>query len=371
VVDFPSNREISEETLVPCYFFFGEEQFLAWEFEKRIEELLISPDNYHTQVERLSREEHSWAQIIDRARSMPFLFSAKRIIKVAICGKKQESLSPAEMRELNDYLSSPTPQTVLIIVLAGKVTWQASIVKFFAAFPSSAVCVKEMKTLRGRALVSWVDNQFRSRGKSAAPEAQRRLIEIIGDDLGRLNSEIEKISIYLGEKRLADADDVNDVCGWFKSFHEWEMQDNLENADCERCFRVLDNFFRGGTRPEYVLGIFVRFFRDLFMAKVWLREKSKDKKEIFRELRPQIQEKFGDLYKTKFGKFFAVVDGMNRQDIDSLLEKLQEVDLKFKTTGLSLQNLLEGFIWDYCRLRHGVTRPFSESTSNSLADSKK
>ncbi|MBN1225183.1 MAG: DNA polymerase III subunit delta, partial [Candidatus Aminicenantes bacterium] len=312
--DFLPKMVVSEETLIPCYFFFGEERFLAMEFIRNVEEAMTSPESEKAHIDRLSRENQTWAHIIDSARTVPFLFSTKRIILVELSRKQDENLNSSEKAGLKSYLSSPASQTVLIIVLSGKVTRRTPIVKFFMEFPSSIVCVRELKPLRGRILFSWIESQFQARGKSAAPDAQRRLVEIVGSDLARLHSEIVKIDTYLDEKKRVEADDVNEVSGWFKSFAEWEMTDNLESADCDQCFRVLDNLFREGTRPEYVLGLFVRFFRDVFMAKVWLKEKTKDKREIFKELKPQIQEKFGSFYKTKFKKFFDMVEGTNRQE---------------------------------------------------------
>ena len=348
-----AGMEVSEGNLGPCYLFFGEERFLALEFVKKVESLMISPETGQANIERLNLEDHSWAHIVDTARTMPFLFSSRRLIVVELSGRQDANLNPSEEKELKRYLSSPASQTVLVIILAGKVNRKIPLVSFFSKFPSSVVCIKEMRSLRGGYLFSWIENRFHSLGKAATSEAQKRLVEIIGTDLGRLDSEITKIDTFLDDKKRVDVDDVNEVSGWFKIFAEWEMAESMEHADCEQCFRVLDNLFKEGTRPEYVLGLFARFFRDVLMAKLWLKEKAKDKKEIFRGLRPQIQEKFGSFYTTKFSRFFDLVETMNRHDLDRFLEELQKIDLKFKTSDLSLQTLLEGFLWNYCRIQKG------------------
>ncbi|MFC2164230.1 DNA polymerase III subunit delta [Acidobacteriota bacterium] len=348
----PLRTEISEETLAPCYFFFGEEVFLAYEFLARVREALISPDNQEYNFEKLNREDNSWADVIDLARTMPFLFSSKRIIVVDITRKKDETLNSTEKSILNDYFSSPVNQTVLIIIFHGKVNRRTPIVRFFSSFPSSVVRLEELKALRGRALLSWVEEKFHAEGKTIAFEGQKRLVEIIGSDLGRLNSEIAKINTYLDDKNLVEVDDVNEVSGWFKSFTEWEMVDSLESSDYAQGIRVLDSLFSEGTRPEYTLGLFARFFRDIFMAKVWVMEKHKERKEIFKELKPQIQEKFGSFYTNKFRQFFSLVDGLSRPELTHLLQDLEQIDLKFKTSDLSLQTLLEGFLLKYSRLRN-------------------
>ena len=88
------------------------------------------------------------------------------------------------------------------------------------------------------------------------------------------------------------------------------------------------------------------------MAKLWVMEKQKDKKEIFKELKPQIQEKFGSFYTTKFRQFFSLVDGLSRPELTHLLQELEKIDLNFKTSDLSLQTLLEAFLLKYARVRN-------------------
>jgi DNA polymerase III delta subunit len=359
--DSPLHSQLSEDTLAPCHFFFGEEVFLAYEFLARVRKALITPDDQEYNLERLNREDHSWAEVIDLARTVPFLFQTKRVIVFELTRKKDETLNAIEKSILKDYLSSPSSQTVLIVICHGKVSRKSALLRFFSSFSSSVVRTEELKMLRGRALGAWIEEKFQAEGKTIAFEAQKRLVEIIGSDLSRLNSEIVKINTYLDEKKLVELDDVNDISGWVKSFTEWEMLDSLESRDYEQCIRVLENLFNEGTRPEFIMSLFARFFRDIFMAKVWVMEKQKERKEIFKELKPQIQEKFGSFYTTKFRQFFSLVDGLSRLELTHILQELEKIDLKFKTSDLSLQTMLEGFLLHYTapknRKRRLPTKP--------------
>lgn len=338
--------------LAPCYFFYGEETFLANQFVNKLKAVLIDPDNQDFCVERLNLKDHSWGDVLDTARTVPFLFSSRRLIVVDLTGKKEENLTTLERTLIKEYLSSPSPQSILLIIFTGSVKRSSPIVRFFASLPSSTVHVEEVKPLRGIAILNWIDKRFQELGKIASPDTKKRIVEVVGNDLGRLYSEIEKIDTYVSDKKVIEVDDVNEVSGWFKTYAEWEMTDSLESADYEQCLRVLDNLFNEGTRPEYILGVIVRFFRNILMAKLWLKENEKDKKEIFKELKPQIKEKFGSFYTTKFRQFFDMIGSINQKDLTMLLNKLEKVDLTYKTSGLSLHTLLEGFLLEYCRLRN-------------------
>jgi DNA polymerase III delta subunit len=351
VYSFLLNGEIKEETLLPCYFFHGEETFLAFEFASSLQKTLIPAEVQDLNLERFDVEESSWAEIIDLARTIPFFLSPWRIVVVEISKGRKESLSSEEQKILKAYFSSPSPKTVLVIIFFGRLGKNSSLYRFFSGLPSSTALVRELRPLKEKALYAWIDRRFLSHRKRVTSDASMRLEELTGKDLRRVNNEIEKLVTFVGEKEVVDLDDVNQVSGWIKSFHDWEIADSLAKADIKQSLVVLNSLFKEGTRPEYVLGSISRFFRDIFLAKILLREKNVDKKEVFKELKPQIHERLGKFYLDKFKEFFSLVERFSMQDLNHILAELEEVDLKIKTTPLSSQTLLESFIFRYCDLR--------------------
>jgi len=335
----------------PCYFLFGEETYLAEEFIREIKTELISPEDQDYNIEKFNLENDSWMEILDLARTVPFFFSSRRIIVVNIPMSKAARLSPNQEKILREYLSAPSSHTIMVIILAGRVRKSARILKIFSSFPSSAVSMMELKPLKTKALFIWIDKELLSLGKGATSDAKARLVELIGNDLARIHHEIEKIAAYVGEKKVIERDDVNSVSGWIKSFYEWEVGDSLEKADYEKGLLVLDSLFRESVRPEYILGLVAKFFRDIFLAKLWLKEQEMDKKAIFATLKPQIKERFGNFYTTKFREFFLLVDKFPMKVLKHLLAELEQIDLKIKTSDLSAQTMLEGFLFDYCQFR--------------------
>ncbi len=340
---------IREDSLCPCYFFYGEEPFIASQFIDRVKEILVDKDLEDNSVEKFRLEEHSWSEIIDLARTVPF-FTSRRLITVEISETREAKLSATEKNLLNEYFQTCSAQTVMVVIFSGKVKKSTPLVKFFSSLPSSSVVLEEMKPLKGRALLSWIEKQFLVYNKEPTFDAAKRLAEIAGNNLGRIHNEIEKIVTYVGEKKQIELDDINQISGWVKSFLEWEIAESLEKGDYEQSLIVLDKLLnKEGTRPEYILGTFSRFFSNLLLAKLLLSEKNKERKAIFREFKPQILEKFGDFYTRKFNEFFSLVEGLSLADLNRFLAKLEEIDLQIKTSSLSLQTLLEGFLFEYCR----------------------
>jgi len=348
-----SNRlpraEIKTSRPHPFYFFHGEETFLGEMFAAELEHALTPTEGGESAIQKFHLDEHTWMEIMDAARTIPFFLSSWRILKVSIPeGGRSDRLSSKQENIIKEYLASPASHTVILTQYMGRLRKGASILRFFSSFPSSIVQVKEFKPLKGRALETWMESRFAAYGKIVSQEARMCLVELAGNSMARLAREIDKVSAYAGDKRIVEEDDVSAVCGLVKSFQMWELSDSLEKGDLEKCLVVLDSMFKEGVEAVYVLGLTAKFFRDLLLAKVWLKEREKDRKEIFKALRPQIQERFGSFYTEKFKAFFSLVDRIPMSALRDLLKELEEIDRKVKTSDTSPQTLLERFFFSYC-----------------------
>jgi DNA polymerase III delta subunit len=338
----------SPKNLKPCYFFYGEEVFLSHQFIQDVRGILFSEHDEDRHIEKFSLDEKGWGEIIDMARTVPF-FASRRLIIIEVTNSKAK-LSSLDEKILTEYFETCSSQTVLVIVYPGKVKRSAPVVKFFSSLPPAAVALEEMKPLKDRILLTWIGKKFQTLHKLPTQEALGRLVEVTGNDLTRLNGEIEKIALYTGERQRVNLDDINLVTGWVKSFFDWEMRESLEKGNYRQSLLVVDKLLnKEGAKSEFVLGSVSRFFSNILLAKLYLTEKTKDKKSIFREFKPQIQEKFGGFYTSKFNEFFALVGRFSLADLNRLIGMLEDIDLKIKTSDASLQIQLEGFLFEYCR----------------------
>jgi len=365
------NAELREESLSPCYFFYGEETFLADQFVDQLQETLAGLSGEDLHIDRFYLDETKWMDIIDTARTAPFLFHSWRLLAVRVPERKPEGdkggwkkggadedevktarfLNEADQKILRQYCADPPARTILVVIMPGKVRKNNTIVRFFSSLPRSAVLVTELKPLYPRQLKPWADRKAQSLGKSLTEAAKDRLFEIVGSDLRLLGNELEKLAVFVGDRRGIDEDDVNEATGWLRSFDIFELDEALTIGDFGRGVTILNKLFADGERPEVILARLTTFFRNVLTAQVWLREKSKSRDEVFQHIFPYIKPAQSDLYARKFSAFFSVAEGLSRTDLNAVLRELAQADVKIKTSDADEQTVLEVFLKSYALLR--------------------
>lgn len=110
-----------------------------------------------------------------------------------------EAWKAADVKEVESYLAAPAPTTVLALVGEG-IKRDSALAKLVAkAGQVLAYDVTKKK------LPEWVAEQFARLGASADRDACRALVEAVGDDVGDLASEIQKLATWAGGEQITRA----------------------------------------------------------------------------------------------------------------------------------------------------------------------
>jgi DNA polymerase III subunit delta len=367
----PGPGGLRQETLLPGYLFYGEEDYIAEEFLRDLERLLADASGADFHLTRLDLDEAKWRDVVDTARTAPFLFEPWRALVVRVPERKAAAggggagagpdegrgvkyLTALDQKILKEYFADPPPQTVVVVLRAGLVRRDDAFVRFFQSLPKSALSVVEMKRLTEYRLLQRADEKARSLGKTLSEGARRRLFELLGQDLRLMMNEIEKLAVFVGDKKGIDEGDVDQATAGQRSYQAYDLDDALAAADFARGAAVLGNLFAEGERSEVILGRLAAFFRNVLAAQTWLREKSRTKDEIFQGFFPYISRNFGDLYRRKYEDFFGVVEGLSPAELNALLRKLRQLDWALKNTGskdAGEKVLFEAFLKEFCLAR--------------------
>jgi DNA polymerase-3 subunit delta len=86
----------------------------------------------------------------------------------------------------------------------------------------------------------WARKAIRTREKEISEEALAELISRVGPNARQLDSEIEKISLYVGDKREIEMEDVVAICTRNKMARAFALGDALGDRDLPRLLKRLD-----------------------------------------------------------------------------------------------------------------------------------
>ena len=110
-----------------------------------------------------------------------------------------ESWKAGDVKELETYLAAPAPATVLALVGEG-VKRDSALAK--AVAKGGQILAYDVTKKK---LPEWVAEQFARLGASVDREACRALVEAVGDDVGDLSSEIQKLATWAGGEQITRA----------------------------------------------------------------------------------------------------------------------------------------------------------------------
>ncbi|MFZ5587224.1 MAG: DNA polymerase III subunit delta [Thermodesulfobacteriota bacterium] len=252
--------ELAQGQPGPLYGIFGEEDFLV---SQAVEAFIAGPaflQNPSLNVERFHAAETPPGRILESARTMPFLGSRRLVVVQDVAAYKAERLG-----EFLPYLADPPPFTTLLFT-AAKLDSRTKFAKTLAGVGK----VHAFKKMWPREAAGWLKERAAARGKSLAPAAAEQLTELMGLGLGALDSELEKLSLYVGGRRQITPADVAAVTGKGRLYSIFDFTDALAAGRLDRALTAYDQLDALGEPAVRVLAMVTRLFRQLLEARAVL-----------------------------------------------------------------------------------------------------
>ncbi len=252
--------EVAGGTPGPLYGLFSEEDFLL---SAGLAAFGASPafsDNPSLNIERFLAAEAGPSKVLDSARTLPFLGSRRLIIVSEVHLYKAEQAA-----EFLTYFADPTPSTTL--VLAGAKLDART--KFAKALNRSGK-VHVFQKMYARQLVPWLQGRARLRGKGLEPKAAAYLAELAGLGLGALDSEVEKLSLYVGKAKNIDLATVERLLGGSRLYSIFDFTDAVAAGSLARALSAYNQLDSLGEPAVRVLAMLTRLFKQILQARAVL-----------------------------------------------------------------------------------------------------
>ncbi len=174
-------------------------------------------------------------EIVSAANTPP-LMSEMRLILV----RNVDVLPAGEMAAIADYLSSPA-STACLVMTGRALSEKTDLYRAVSAI--GEVIVKKVKRA---AIPAMIKKGFQKRGQVASDALVAYLLSEVGEDLSRLGSEIEKISLYcLGEKVIG-LEEAKRVVSRSEETRVFELTDRIGARDVPGSLRALEQLLQAG-----------------------------------------------------------------------------------------------------------------------------
>jgi DNA polymerase-3 subunit delta len=188
-------------------------------------------------VERLWATEADGDEAVAACNALGLFGGGSRLVLV----EGVDRWKAADAKAVADYLRSPTPDTVLALVGA-EVKKESALAKACAKVGDVLV----YETPRGK-LGAWVAEQFVREGARAEPEACRLLIELVGEDLVDLATEIAKLATWADGDEIREAD-VEALVSARAETPPWTLTDAWARRDTSAVLAACERVLTSGDR---------------------------------------------------------------------------------------------------------------------------
>jgi DNA polymerase-3 subunit delta len=81
-----------------------------------------------------------------------------------------------------------------------------------------------------------------AKGYQITPTALQLLVDNTGNDLSRLENEVEKVAINLGNIKTIDENAIEKYVGISKEFNAFELQTAIAKKDLAKAIRIIQYF---------------------------------------------------------------------------------------------------------------------------------
>lgn len=225
-------QDIKKGKLSPVYLLQGEEPFFIDQIEECIEQNVLNESEKAFNLSVFYGEEADVKTIMDTSRKYPMM-SERQVVIV------REAQSLKKIEELASYVKSPVSTTVLVLCYKyKKLDGRLQLGKLCAA---NGV-VFESKKLYENQIPDWIGGLLKEHDIQASAEVQALLAESLGNDLLKINMEVEKLKINLPKGTKLDRELIEKYIGISKEFSYFELQKFIAERNLVKTIKIVMYF---------------------------------------------------------------------------------------------------------------------------------
>jgi len=312
------------------FIFHGSESFFIDYLIKKITDASFdnSSDkdlNHH----KFYGTENSISEILSACMSYPMLAERKLVIVKEF---DRMTTSKSEAESFLKYIDKPQSTTRLI--LAATKMDNTGLAKKILKKSVSVEC----RNLHPGELYAWVARKYKDSNVEVEKETISFLIENIGNDLLRLNQEIEKSVDFTGNVKKVSLELISELTGFNREVNVFNFQKVLGARNLEDSLKIGLQLLEQQNAMEVILAMLYRFFRQVIVLKQ-LNSMSMSKSDIIKKLN---EKEFA------LRDAFASINNFTMNELIFIFGKIEETDIFLKSSERSKESIITMLCYYIC-----------------------
>lgn len=297
----------------------GEEPYYIDGISKYIEKNVLADEEKGFNQMVLYGRDVSIDEIVSNAKRFPMM-AEKQVIIV----KEAQDLSRT-IENLVAYVNNPQPTTILVFCYKYKTLDKRK--KLAKTIAKSGVLF-ESKKLYDNQVPDWIKRVLAGKGFTITPKAAQMLVEFLGNDLSKVNNELEKLQLILkpGEQITPQLIEAN--IGISKDFNNFELQNAIGAKDIKKAFAIIQYFSQNPKNNPLVMTVALLYS---FFSKLLKYHALANKGEAAKVL--GVNPYFVKDYQTAARNY-------PMKKVSAIIAAIRDVDMKSKGVGAS--NISQG-----------------------------
>ncbi len=328
-------RPDAPDDVRPLYAVYGDDAYLRREVLSALRRTALGGEADDMAETRFEGDQASLADVLDEVRTLPFLVP-RRLVVV----ENADKFVTSHRKALEHYAENPASRGTLILSVK---SWTSS-TRLAKQVDKVGLSI-ECKSPKESELPAWLRQLAKSHDARLDDDAARLLVELVGPEVGLLASEVEKLAIYVGDRKQIGREDVARMVGAGRVETIWRTLEAATTGHSAEALDDLDKLLGAGEHPVGLLAAMSASLRKVHHAGQ-LRLARRDLKEACRE--------------AGIPPYPAAIDMTSRQHkhlgpsrVDQLPEMLLKADLDLKGSSmLAPRVVLERLLLRLAEPRH-------------------
>lgn len=225
-------NELKKQQFKPVYWLEGEEEYFIDQVINYAENKILTEGEAGFNLTVFYGRDAAWTDVVNSCRRYP-MFAEKQVVIL------KEAQSMKDIEKLESYIEKPLSSTLLFVAYKNKkLDGRTKLAKFI----KEKAVLLSTKKMYDNALPGWTSELIQSKGYSISNKALALLIDHIGNDLNRLNNEIDKLTLNLATRKNITEDDIENFVGISKEFNVFELQHAIASKDLYKAVRIIQYF---------------------------------------------------------------------------------------------------------------------------------